>query len=73
MTVAQVRQWLGELPGEWDEVEFQGMVGSFPCALKRIVAYREKDGGAVGVVCNPMGTHLPFDDSLQWIESYSTP
>ncbi len=66
LTVREVQQWLAHLPDEWQDAPFQAMVGSTPCTPKRLVAYVSKETGHRGVVVNPMGTHLPFDESLDW-------
>jgi len=65
-TVKLVREFLASLPEEYQNAEFFAQVGPGPKQLKRIVAYRTKDGTEVGVVANPMGTHLPFDDTYKW-------
>ncbi len=66
MTVRQVREWLDKLPPEFQDAQFEAMLGTMPAHLKRIVAYTYKEGNNIGVVANPMGTHLPFDDSMTW-------
>lgn len=64
MTVRQVREWLATLPPEFQDAPFESM-GGMPTSLKRIVAYQDKEGNK-GVVTNPIGSHLPFDESLEW-------
>lgn len=66
ITVRHLREWLDSLPEEFQDVPFESTMGGMPHTLKRIVAYRSKDGSCKGVVTNPMGSHLPFDDSLEW-------
>lgn len=66
ITVANLKQWLETLPPEFQNTPIEALVHGTPCCLKRIVAYTLKDGNHRGVVVNPMGTHLPFDDSLTW-------
>lgn len=71
ITVRAVREWLATLPDEFQDSEFGSVFGSMPVNLKRIVAWRAKDGSDKGVAANPMGTHLPFDDSLEWVRVLS--
>ena len=71
ITVRCVREWLAALPEEWQDAPFEAVWGGMPVTLKRIVAYRAKDGGSKGVAANSMGTHLPFDDSLEWVQVLS--
>lgn len=66
MTVREVHEWLAKLPPRFQDAPFEAMVGSSPVSLKRIVAYTYKEEDGIGVVANPMGTHLPFDDSMNW-------
>ncbi len=66
LTVREVQQWLAHLPDDWQDEPFEALVGSTPCTPKRLVAYVAKESGHRGVVVNPMGTHLPFDESLTW-------
>ena len=66
ITVRLLREWLATLPEEFLDAEFESTLAGFPVSLKRIVAYRTKDGSCKGVCTNSMGTHLPFDDSLIW-------
>ena len=65
ITVANLRSWLDRLPPEFHNTPIEALVHGCPCNLKRIVAYSTKDGRRA-VVANPMGTHMPFDDSLTW-------
>src|SRR5690349_561924 len=44
ITVRELRSWLAALPPEFQEAPIEGLVGQMPCGLKRIVAYRYKDG-----------------------------
>ncbi|GEM_PF-1581793 len=67
ITVRCVREWLARLPKEFQDVEFETVFGGLPVNLKRVVAYRAKDGSCKGVTVNGMGSHLPFDDSLEWV------
>jgi hypothetical protein len=71
LTVADVCRWLASLPAEYQNAPFESMVFHVPCALKRVVAYQTREGGRA-VVCNPMGTHLPFDGSLKWEATLTT-
>lgn len=58
-TVKQLKEWLATLPPEFENAEVDALVHSVPLSLKRTVAYRCKhDPQQVGVVFNPMGTHL---------------
>lgn len=66
ITVRAVREWLATLPEEFQDAEFTGSIRSGPFSLKRIVALKSNDGTHTSVCCNPMGTHLPFDDSYNW-------
>lgn len=66
ITVAALRVWLGQLPEEYQNADLEVTLGEYPVPLKRIVAYRLKDDGSVGVCVNSMGTHLPFDDTMKW-------
>ena len=66
ITVKEVREWLASLPVEFDNADFEQVVGVYPTPTKRIVAYKLKDDGSLGVVVNGMGTHLPFDDTIEW-------
>lgn len=67
ITVRRLRQWLESLPEEFQDAPFESLHGSFPVALKRIVAYSYiNNPDHRGVVANSMGSHLPFDDSLTW-------
>jgi hypothetical protein len=63
ITVESLRKWLESLPPEFQKAPIVAL--SFH-TIKRIVACTEKDGGGHAVIVNPMGTHLPFDDSLVW-------
>ena len=67
-TVRTVREWLESLPDEFQDAPFEATVHRLPSSLKRLVAYRYRDGSGIGVVANPMGSHLPFDDSIIWEE-----
>lgn len=66
ITVAHLREWLAALPEEFQKAELESCRGGLPLTLKRIVAYRSKDGSCIGVCANSVGSHLPFDDSLTW-------
>ncbi len=69
MTVREVRAWLANLPEAYQDAPFEstGAGGNMPLALKRIVAYKSiSDPNDKGVCANPMGSHLPFDQSLMW-------
>jgi len=65
ITVENLKQWLSMLPPEFQNAPIEAVAHGVPCCLKRIVAYTTKDGKRA-VVANPMGTHLPFDESLDW-------
>ena len=71
ITVRCVSEWLASLPEEWQDTPFEAVWGGRTVTLKRLVAYRAKNGGGRGVATNSMGTHLPFDDSLEWVQVLS--
>lgn len=71
ITVEALQAWLATLPEEWKKTKVHAVFGSFPAGLKRIVAFKSKDGKFQGICVNSMGTHLPFDDSLEWIHVLS--
>jgi hypothetical protein len=58
MNVGELKKWLASLPPEFDSADVESVVGRCPSYAKRVVAYRYKDGGGIGVVVNSMGTHL---------------
>jgi hypothetical protein len=66
ITARQVAAWIQSLPPDFQDAPFEAQVGSIPVTPKRLVAYVAKESGHRGVCVNPMGTHLPFDDSLKW-------
>lgn len=74
ITARALAEWIGTLPEEFQKAAFMANVGSVPCTLKRVVAFRDKyDSTFFGVVANPMGSHLPMDDSLTWEKVLTTP
>ena len=68
ITVSDLAEWLKSLPEEFQSapVESAPPGSDMPLSLKRVVAYRRKNGEGIGVAVNSMGTHFPFDDSLAW-------
>jgi hypothetical protein len=71
LTVRSVRQWLEALPEEYQDVPFESSFAGAPSPIKRIVAYQSKGTTARGVSVNGLGTHLPFNDSLEWAHTLS--
>lgn len=58
-TINDLRRWLGTLPVEMGEGSVDGTLsygGNSP--MKRVVAYRYKNGSSCGIVINPLGTYL---------------
>lgn len=66
LTAREVAAWIQSLPDEFQDADFTAVFASTPCHLKRVVALKSKDGSITAVCANPMGTHLPFDDSYKW-------
>lgn len=73
ITARALAEWICTLPEEFQKSQFMSSVGPLPSNLKRVVAFRDKeDPKFIGVVANPMGTHLPMDDSLTWEKVLTT-
>lgn len=72
-TLGDFKAWLKTLPAECDDWAIESVVGGMPSASKRVIAYRNPDGGG-GICVNSMGTHLPneFWNEVQIIH-YWTP
>ena len=66
ITAREIAAWIQSLPAEYQDAEFTAVFGSFPITLKRVVALTSKDGTLTSVCANPVGTHLPFDESFIW-------
>lgn len=74
ITARALAEWIATLPEEFQKSEFMANAGPLPSGLKRVVAFRHKgDPKEIGVVANPMGTHLPMDDSLTWEKVLTAP
>jgi len=72
ITAREVAQWIQSLPAEFQDAEFTATFAGMPITLKRVVALKSKDDTVVSVCANPMGTHLPFDDSYQWFHTLTS-
>lgn len=59
-TFHQFTMWLNRLSMEHTDVEIEGMTNSIigPFTAKRVVCYRSNKTKRIGLVVNPMGTHL---------------
>src|ERR1019366_4650038 len=42
-TIKDLKEWLAQLPPEFDQCDISSVVGCFPCTAKRVVAWRYKN------------------------------
>ena len=56
--IRRFKAWVNSLPDDMDDGDICGAVGPLELEMKRVIAYRYKDGSGCGIVVNPMGTHL---------------
>ena len=60
MNLRQFLEWAQTLPPDFQDADLLSGVTGMPLANKRIIAFRDRDGGTC-IVTNPMGCHFQGD------------